>query len=105
MKKIDLFKENGFKDKSMSMLLVHESENFKILNFNFEPGQSLPVHSHPIDGELCIAVLEGEGFFLDGEGNKIPAGPGDTLISEIAVPHGVEATTRMRILVTIAPPI
>ncbi len=62
------------------------------------------MHSHAIDGELTIAVLEGTGAFLSQDGS-IPAGPGDVLVSEIAVPHGLRAETAMRVLVTIAPPI
>jgi hypothetical protein len=36
---------------------------------------------------------------------KIPAETGDILVSEIREPHGVMAETKMRIVVTIAPPI
>jgi quercetin dioxygenase-like cupin family protein len=105
MKKVSMYKENDFKDSSLSRLLVHDSPHFKILNFNFKAGQELPVHSHDIEGQVSIAVLEGEGVFL-GEGNtSIQAGPGDILISEIAEPHGLRAGTNMRVLVTIAPPI
>ncbi len=85
--------------------LVEDSPNFKIVNFNLDEGVTFPIHSHDLDGELSIQVLEGEGYFL-GEGDtKLPAGPGDILISQIREPHGVKAKTQMRILVTIAPPI
>ena len=85
--------------------LVQDSPNFKIINFNLDEGVTFPVHSHDMDGELSIQVLEGEGYFL-GEGDKeIVAQQGDILISQIREPHGVRAKTRMRILVTIAPPI
>ncbi len=85
--------------------LVEDSPNFKIINFNLDEGVTFPVHSHDLDGELSIQVLEGEGYFL-GEGDKeIVAQQGDILISQIREPHGVRAKTRMRILVTIAPPI
>jgi quercetin dioxygenase-like cupin family protein len=85
--------------------LVEDSEFFKIINFNLDAGVTFPVHSHDLDGELSIQVVEGEGFFL-GEGDlEIAAKKGDILISEIREPHGVRATTRMRIVVTIAPPI
>ncbi len=66
---------------------------------------TFPVHSHDLDGELSIQVLEGEGFFLAEKDAEIPAAVGDVLISEIREPHGVRATTKMRIIVTIAPPI
>lgn len=105
MKKIELFKENGFKELTFSNFLAHESEYMKVINFNFKAGQQLPVHAHDLEGELTIAVLEGEGEFLASDGASMPAGPGDVLVSAIAEPHGVRATTDMRVLVTIAPPI
>jgi len=105
MKKVEMYKDNGFSDKSLSRLLVHDSPYFKILNFNFKPGQELPVHSHDIEGQLSIAVLEGEGEFLGADNAAMPAAAGDVLISDIAEPHGVRAKTAMRVLVTIAPPI
>jgi quercetin dioxygenase-like cupin family protein len=104
MKKTNLFEENGFNDLHMSRLLVHDSPYFKILNFNFKPGQELPIHSHDVEGQLSITVIEGEGEFL-GKDSSIPAGTGDVLISEISEPHGIRAKTDMRVLVTIAPPI
>jgi quercetin dioxygenase-like cupin family protein len=54
---------------------------------------------------LSIVVLEGSGFFLGKDGQTLPAGTGDVLISDISEPHGVRAATDMRVLVTIAPPL
>jgi quercetin dioxygenase-like cupin family protein len=105
MKKVSMFEENSFKDSGLSRLLVHDSPYFKILNFNFKAGQELPLHSHDIEGQVSIAVLEGKGEFLGDNDETFPAGPGDILISEIAEPHGIKAETDMRVLVTIAPPI
>lgn len=105
MKKIEIFKENQFNDLHMSRYIVHDSPYFKILNFNFRAGQELPIHSHDIEGQLSIAVLEGEGEFLAKEGATVPANPGDVLISDISEPHGVRAKSDLRVLVTIAPPI
>jgi len=106
MKKVELFKENGFNDLHMSRLLVHDSPYFKVLNFNFRAGQELPIHSHNLEGQVSIAVIEGEGEFLGKDGATIPAGPGDVLISDISEPHGIRATkTDLRVLVAIAPPI
>jgi quercetin dioxygenase-like cupin family protein len=89
----------------MQRFLVHDSPYFKILNFNFKAGQELPIHSHDIEGQLSIAILEGEGEFLGEGGTTLPAKTGDVLISEISEPHGVRAKSDMRVLVTIAPPI
>ena len=105
MRKVNLYDENDFNDLSMSRLLVHDSPYFKILNFNFKAGQELPVHSHDIEGQVSIAVIEGSGEFLGEDGAAQPARLGDVLISDIAEPHGIRAKTDMRVLVTIAPPI
>ena len=106
MKVIKLDETNEFTPGAMKrFFLVEDSEFFKIINFNLEAGVTFPVHSHDLDGELSIQVLEGEGFFL-GEGDvEIAAKEGDILISQIREPHGVRAKTNMRILVTIVPPI
>ena len=85
--------------------LVEDSPFFKIINFNLDAGVTFPVHSHDLDGELSILVLEGDGFFLGENDMEIEARKGDLLRSEIREPHGVRASTKMRILVTIAPPI
>jgi quercetin dioxygenase-like cupin family protein len=105
MKKVNLQETGTFGDKGPGRNLVEDSPYFKIINFNFKPGQGLPVHSHDIEGQLSIVVLEGEGEFLADDGQTMPAGPGDVLISDIAEPHGIKADTDMRVLVTIAPPI
>jgi len=105
MKKIEIFKDNDFNDLHMSRYIVHDSPYFKILNFNFRAGQELPIHSHDIEGQLSITVLEGEGEFLAKEGTTLSANPGDVLISDISEPHGVRAKSDLRVLVTIAPPI
>lgn len=105
MKKVQLSEMRVFDGLQKKMFLVHESPYFKIINFNFKAGQMLPIHSHNIEGQLSILVLEGEGEFLTSPENTMPARPGDLLVSDIAEPHGVRAKTDMRILVTIAPPI
>ena len=106
MKVMKLSETNEFTPGAMKrFILVEKSEFFKIINFNLEAGVIFPVHSHDLDSELSIQVVDGNGYFL-GEGDtKIPAEKGDILISEIREPHGVEAETNMRIVVTIAPPI
>jgi quercetin dioxygenase-like cupin family protein len=105
MKKINLYEANDFSSDSFKRFLIHDSPYFKILNFNFRAGQELPIHSHDIEGQVCMAVLEGEGEFLGENGQNVPAGAGDVLVSEISEPHGLRAKTDLRLLVTIAPPI
>jgi quercetin dioxygenase-like cupin family protein len=105
MKKLNLYEESGFSEKAMKKFLVHDSPYFKIINFNFKAGQELPIHSHDIEGQLSITILEGEGEFLGAENATMPAKPGDVLVSDISEPHGIRATKDLRVLVTIAPPI
>ena len=105
LKRIEVYKESGFSEKTLKRYLVHDSPYFKVLNFNFKAGQELPIHSHDIEGQLSIVVLEGQGEFLGKDGSAFPAATGDVLISDISEPHGVKANTDMRVLVTIAPPI
>ncbi len=106
MKKIDLDTTREFSEGGMKrFFLVEDSPYFKIINFNLAAGATFPVHSHDLDGELSILVIEGEGFFLGEDDDTLPAKTGDILISKIREPHGVHATTDMRIIVTIAPPI
>lgn len=106
MKTLHLDDTREFNEKGMKrFFLVQDSPFFKIINFNLSAGHTFPVHSHDIEGELSILVLEGNGFFLGSDDSAIPAQQGDLLISEIREPHGVRAESDMRILVTIAPPI
>jgi len=94
-----------FEENKMNKFLVHDSAYFRIINFNLKAGVTFPVHSHNLDGQLSILVIEGEGEFLGKDNSAIPAKTGDILISDIQEPHGVRATTDMRVIVTIAPPI
>ena len=105
MKKIDLNETRQFDEKHMKKFLVHDSPYFRIINFNLGAGIVFPVHSHDLDGQLSIQVIEGEGEFLGKDDSSMSAKTGDILISEIREPHGVRAITDMRIVVTIAPPI
>ena len=86
-------------------MLIHDSAWFRIINFNLAAGHTFPVHSHHLEGQLSIQVLEGSGFYLGADDAAIPAKEGDILVCDISEPHGVRATSDMRVLVTIAPPL
>jgi quercetin dioxygenase-like cupin family protein len=105
MQKINLYEANVFSDLTFKRLLVHDSPYFKILNFNFKAGQSLPVHAHKVEGQVSLTVLEGSGIFLGKDNSSLPAKAGDVLVCDISEPHGLLAETDLRLLVTIAPPI
>jgi quercetin dioxygenase-like cupin family protein/ubiquinone/menaquinone biosynthesis C-methylase UbiE len=103
-KVIDLADFTEFRENKFYHDIVSDSPYAKILTYCFEPGQELPVHSHPADSQLTIFVLEGEGFFTGGE-EDIPAKTGRICVGMVSTPHGVRAETRMRILVIITPTI
>lgn len=105
MKKIKLDQTREFNPLGMKSIVVHDSEHFKILNFNIMGGSIFPVHSHDLDGQVSILVIEGQGAFLADNDEVLAAKIGDMLVCDIREPHGVRADTDMRIVVTIAPPI
>jgi quercetin dioxygenase-like cupin family protein len=104
MEILDLFQKGRFDPSRMQMELIHDMYTFRIILFTFEPGQELPVHQHNADSEVSILVLEGKGEFIGGS-EPVPAKEGSLLICKVNEPHGLRAKTRMRALVTIAPPI
>lgn len=105
MQKYELDNNRNFNPLGMQNYVIHDSEFFKIINFNITAGRIFPVHSHDIEGQVSILVIEGTGKFLGDNETEIPAKEGDILVSDIREPHGVKADTDMRIVVTIAPPI
>lgn len=105
MKKIELDDTRKFNPLGMQNFVLHDSEFFKIINFNIAADRIFPVHSHDLEGQVSIHVIEGEGEFLADNEVSMPAKTGDILVSDISEPHGVKAVTDMRIVVTIAPPI
>ena len=101
MKLVDLSEFTKFDPAKMHRELLYDSPNLRVLSFNFEPGQELPVHSHDVDSEVTLMVLEGEGEFTGS--HPMPARAGMMQIMPVNEPHGLIATTRLRLLVFITP--
>lgn len=101
MKFIDLQTVTKFDPDKPHRELLYDSPNLRVLAFNFEPGQELPVHSHPADSDVAMMILEGEGEFT-GE-RPMPGKAGAMQIMPVNQPHGLVAKTRLRLLVFIAP--
>ncbi len=93
-----------FSDNKMTVNVTHESENMKQMLFCFKPGQELPVHSHDVDSELIMTIVDGEGVVIEND-QEVPVKGGDILIAQVRVPHGIKAKTNMKVLVTITPPL
>jgi quercetin dioxygenase-like cupin family protein len=83
--------------------MLCDSHSLRVVAFNFEPGQEMPVHEHHANADLAFFILEGEGVFC-GEDSDIPIKSGTLLVMPVSKPHGFKATTRLRLLVFIAPP-
>jgi quercetin dioxygenase-like cupin family protein len=101
MKFVDLKEVDKFSADKPYRELLYDSPNLRMLVFNFEPGQELPVHSHPADSDVNLMILEGEGEFLGA--HEMQARAGQMQIMPVGEPHGLRAHTRMRLLVIIAP--
>jgi quercetin dioxygenase-like cupin family protein len=69
-----------------------------------EPGQTQKVHAHQ-GADKFYFVLEGHGQFTVGDESR-EAVAGSLVIAPSGIPHGVtnNATERLALLVTIAPP-
>jgi quercetin dioxygenase-like cupin family protein len=101
MKLIDLQQITKFTPGNPYRELLYDSPNLRVLAFNFEPGQEMPVHSHTADSDVTLIILEGEGEFLGA--HEMPAKTGSVQIMPVCEPHGLKAHTRLRLLVLIAP--
>jgi quercetin dioxygenase-like cupin family protein len=104
MKRIEIEEVAKFSNERYWLDFVHDSPNIRLILFCFEPGQELPVHSHDVDSEVFLYVIEGEGSFIGGP-EDLPAEKGSLLVASVSEPHGIKAKTRMKVLVGITPPI
>lgn len=102
MKLFNLSEDPKFSNDKPYRQLLFDSPNLRILSFNFEPGQEMPVHSHNADSDVGLLLLEGEGVLLGGH-QEIPANTGILQVMPVTEPHGFRALTRVRLLVFIAP--
>jgi mannose-6-phosphate isomerase-like protein (cupin superfamily) len=66
-------------------------------------GDELPLHWHDVDN--CGYVLEGHGYVLDADGERVDLGPGDKLVLPAGAVHAEGAMTeRMVWIVGISEP-
>jgi quercetin dioxygenase-like cupin family protein len=81
----------------MGKAAVFESPRLLVGLNSFEPGQSHALHAHAGQDKV-YHVLDGEGVFLL-EGGRLPMRAGDLLVAPEGVPHGIENTSRGRLIV------
>jgi quercetin dioxygenase-like cupin family protein len=92
MQFIDLNQVDRFTVNQPHWRLLYDSPNLRLLPFNLEPGQELPLRSHPAGSDVALIILEGEGEFTGS--HELPARPGQTQIMPVAEPHCLNAHIR-----------
>ena len=98
--------EEGFQDTSaagFTKRMVHQTPNALVFVLNFEPGQTLPAHTHA-DSQVVLTVMAGEGQ-ATVDGRVQPMRPGTLLQCDGAETLSVENTgaSRLSLLVFLYP--
>jgi quercetin dioxygenase-like cupin family protein len=74
----------------------------KVMLVCLEAGQSIPVHSPPV--ETTMTILQGRATLVAGEDELKEAGPGALMHAARGQPRGIRADDRTVALVVVAPP-
>jgi len=77
------------------MLLKHAAGSVTL--FAFDEGQGLTEHTSPFDA--LVLLLEGSAE-IRVSGKAIPAKEGDLVLMPANEPHGLQATTRFKMMLT-----
>jgi quercetin dioxygenase-like cupin family protein len=65
--------------------------------FAFDKGQGLSTHSAPFDA--LVQILDGSAQITIGE-KTVPVSEGESLLMPADIPHGLDATERFKMLLT-----
>lgn len=84
--------------------MIYDSPTVKVMNVKLDQGQHLLLYSERMEGTLSLVAMEGMGEFVGLEAKKILLKAGDIVISQMNEPHGLTASTDLRLLLTIIPP-
>jgi quercetin dioxygenase-like cupin family protein len=91
----DLFREFELPAQGILSRVLHKDERLNITAFGFSSGEELSPHSAPTPAVLYF--LEGEGVVQLGADEQ-PVHAGSFVFMPPNLPHGVRATTGMRML-------
>jgi quercetin dioxygenase-like cupin family protein len=98
----NLQQEFALPEKGILSRVLHKDSHVNVTLFGFSAGQELSAHSAPTPAILYF--LEGEAEVQLGE-EKVKAQPGSFVYMPPMLPHGIAATTALRmLLVQIAAP-
>ncbi len=68
--------------------VITESSDAVIVAWHLEPGQNIPLHTHPY-GQDSWTVIKGRGdYFLDANGSIQKIKTGDVVVARKGEPHG-----------------
>ena len=91
----DLFREFELPSKGILSQVLHKDERLNITAFGFSPGEELSTHSSPTPAVLYF--LEDEGVVQLGADSQ-PVCTGSLVFMQPNLPHGIRATTGLRML-------
>jgi quercetin dioxygenase-like cupin family protein len=86
-----------WRDDKMGKSTLYQSPHLLVGLNAFEPGQAHALHAHAGMDKVYL-VIQGEGTFLLADA-KLPMRAGDLLVAPDGVPHGVENSSKGRLLV------
>lgn len=94
----ELIQEGGFHDRIILEYTGYRSKVFSpsdaklmVAIAECDEGKMKLLHRHP-GSDSVLVWIEGEGEYLTGGGEAVPARPGDILLSPNGLPHGVRNT-------------
>ncbi|MCB0009662.1 MAG: hypothetical protein KDE09_01420 [Anaerolineales bacterium] len=76
--------------------ILLEDENVRVLIAGLEAGQKIPPHP---EATAMYHFLEGCGWMIT-DGERLPVGPGATVVMPAGTVRGIEAETRLAFLAT-----
>jgi quercetin dioxygenase-like cupin family protein len=102
MAPVPLDKFIEFRDEEFYANKVHDGEDVRVLVFCFRPGQEM--EDVEVAPSVVLYAVAGTGFFTVGK-KEYPVEPGDLVVVERKVPHGIRAgkAEEFVVLVAIAP--
>jgi quercetin dioxygenase-like cupin family protein len=87
--------EFALPEKGILSRVLHKDEYANVTLFGFSAGEALSAHSAPTPAVLYF--IEGEAEVQLGE-DKVSAKPGSFVYMPPMLPHGISATTAVRML-------
>lgn len=82
-------------------MVVHDSEDARVVLFRIEPGQAVPPHTSP--STVLLTVISGRGVVSGAEGER-DVHAGDLIAYAPGEPHGMRAPDERLVLAAVIAP-